>query len=180
MRGKRIDYPNDVDEFTLRDTVGAEFNAFLESSRPFMLLVVAPTNTTLGARVDHDADTALFHHGTGISAHGFRDAHDPDRDRCASVARCRYRRVPLYPLPDRSPNRHVIRGSRSHNGSSAEPDTYSRPGRFRTRRDLHRAHEWRGTNTHWPHPWCRSRGRSLRVRPGPRASRPLIMYPGRN
>jgi len=65
MRGERIDHPNDVDEFTFQDTVGAEFNAFLESSRPFMLLVVSPTNSTLGARVDHDADTALFHHGTG-------------------------------------------------------------------------------------------------------------------
>jgi len=65
VRGERIDHPNDVDTFTFQDTVGAEFNAFLESSRPFMLQVLSPTNSGLAGRVDNDADTALFHHGTG-------------------------------------------------------------------------------------------------------------------
>ncbi len=65
IRDERIDYPNDVDAFTFQDTTGAEFNVFLESSRPFLVQVLSPTNSVLGARIDHDADTSLFHHGTG-------------------------------------------------------------------------------------------------------------------
>jgi len=63
--GERIDYPNDVDEFTFQDTVGAEFNAFVESGRQFVIQLVSPSGETLLGRVDSDADTALFHHGTG-------------------------------------------------------------------------------------------------------------------
>ncbi len=64
--GERIDYPNDVDEFTFQDTVGAEFNAFLESGRHFVIQVVPPgSNEAMKGRVDADDDTALFHHGTG-------------------------------------------------------------------------------------------------------------------
>lgn len=65
IRGERVDHPNDVDEFAFSGAPGDEFNAFLESSRPFLLQVVSPTNSTFGARVDHDDDTTLFHHGTG-------------------------------------------------------------------------------------------------------------------
>jgi hypothetical protein len=63
--GERIDYPNDVDQFTFQDTIGAEFNAFVESGRQFVIQLVSPLGETLLGRVDSDADTALFHHGTG-------------------------------------------------------------------------------------------------------------------
>ena len=64
--GERIDYPNDVDEFTFQDTVGAEYNAFVESGRQFVIQVVSPgSNDPMIGRVDADDDTALFHHGTG-------------------------------------------------------------------------------------------------------------------
>jgi hypothetical protein len=64
--GERIDYPNDVDEFTFQDTVGAEYNAFVESGRQFVIQIVSPgSNDPMIGRVDADDDTALFHHGTG-------------------------------------------------------------------------------------------------------------------
>ena len=64
--GERIDYPNDVDEFTFRDTVGAEFNAFVEGGPHFIIQVVPPGSTeAMKGRVDSDDDTTLFSHGTG-------------------------------------------------------------------------------------------------------------------
>ncbi|HXE83191.1 MAG TPA: hypothetical protein VN513_07665 [Gemmatimonadales bacterium] len=64
--GERIDYPNDVDEFTFQDTVGAEFNAFVESDRHFVIQVLAPGATEpMKGRVDADDDTTLFNHGLG-------------------------------------------------------------------------------------------------------------------
>src|SRR2546422_4556203 len=65
IRGERIDHADDVDEFTFQDTVGAEFNAFLQSSRRFLLAVSSPSGSGMGGIVDSDADTALFSHGTG-------------------------------------------------------------------------------------------------------------------
>lgn len=68
IRGERIDYPDDADNFEFTDTVGAEFAAFLEGPRPFMLLVMSSkdTTTSLGGAYDADADTALLHHSFGL------------------------------------------------------------------------------------------------------------------
>jgi len=64
VRGERIDHPNDVDEFTFQDTIGAEFTAFVEGSPPMMLSVLSSTNSIIAAGNDHDRDTTLLHHGT--------------------------------------------------------------------------------------------------------------------
>ena len=65
--GERIDQPNDIDQFTLVDTVGAEFLAFLQASRHFFMHVRTPGGTLIGpgAGMQVDADTALLHHPLG-------------------------------------------------------------------------------------------------------------------
>ena len=67
LSSERIDQPNDIDQFTLVDTVGAEFLAFLQASRHFFMYVRAPGGTLIGpsAGMQVDADTALLHHSLG-------------------------------------------------------------------------------------------------------------------
>ncbi len=67
LSSERIDQPNDIDQFTLVDTVGAEFLAFLQASRHFFMHVRAPGGTLIGpgAGMQVDADTALLHHPLG-------------------------------------------------------------------------------------------------------------------
>jgi hypothetical protein len=67
VTGERIDQPNDIDQFTLVDTVGAEFLAFLQASRHFFVQVRAPGGTLIGPGVamQVDADTTLLHHALG-------------------------------------------------------------------------------------------------------------------
>ena len=67
LSSERIDQPNDIDQFTLVDTVGAEFLAFLQASRHFFMHVRAPGGTLIGPGVGMqvDADTALLHHSLG-------------------------------------------------------------------------------------------------------------------
>ena len=65
IRGERIDYAGDVDEFTFQDTVGDELNVFLQGSRRFVLEVMSPSGSRMGGIVNHEADTALFTTGTG-------------------------------------------------------------------------------------------------------------------
>ena len=205
MRAERIDHPNDVDEFTFQDTTGAEFNAFLESARPLLVQVLSPTNSVLGARIDHNADTALFHHGTGpfqITAAGTHTIRVMAGVLPWLVADTGAYRLILYRIdhrPERVPS--VVQVGDTISGEAIEPAgdideftaaatpgdrlscwfrlsadpfpqsvylsfevldpstgalwpaTYSRRGRFRTRRDLHRARRGPVTSTHWPHSW---------------------------
>jgi hypothetical protein len=67
LSSERIDQPNDIDQFTLVDTVGAEFLVFLQASRHFFMHVRAPGGTLIGpgAGMQVDADTALLHHSLG-------------------------------------------------------------------------------------------------------------------
>jgi hypothetical protein len=67
VSGERIDEPNDIDQFTLVDTIGAEFLVFLQASRHYFMLVRAPGGTLIGpgTGMQVDADTALLHHGLG-------------------------------------------------------------------------------------------------------------------
>lgn len=65
LYSERIDYPNDVDEFTFQDTAGAEFLAFMDSPRRVAMFVLSPTDSFIAGRgITPDADTALLHHGT--------------------------------------------------------------------------------------------------------------------
>jgi hypothetical protein len=67
LYSERIDYPNDVDEFTFQDTVGAEFLAFMDSPLRVAMFVLSPTDSFITGRgLTPDADTALLHHGTWL------------------------------------------------------------------------------------------------------------------
>ncbi len=67
VTGERIDQPNDIDDFTLGDTVGAEFLVFLQASRHYFMHVRDPGGTLIGpgTGIQVDADTVLLHHGLG-------------------------------------------------------------------------------------------------------------------
>ena len=67
LSSERIDQPNDIDQFTLVDTVGAEFLAFLQASRHFFMQLRTPGGTLIGPStgMQVDADTVLLHHPLG-------------------------------------------------------------------------------------------------------------------
>jgi hypothetical protein len=65
IRDESIDRAGDVDEFTFQAPAGADFNVFLQSSRPFQLEVGPASGNPLAAVVSSDADTGLFNRATG-------------------------------------------------------------------------------------------------------------------
>src|SRR5256885_1722222 len=65
IRGEKIDRAGDVDEFTFDAAAGAEFNAFLQSSRGFPIEVAPPTGPALASGSSVESDSALFAHATG-------------------------------------------------------------------------------------------------------------------
>jgi len=67
VNSERIDEPNDIDQFTLVDTIGAEFLVFLQASRHYFMHVRTPGGTLIGPGMGMqvDADTTLLHHPLG-------------------------------------------------------------------------------------------------------------------
>jgi len=63
--GERIDRAGDVDEFTFQAAAGAEFNAFLQSSRSFQVEVAPAAGPVLASGTSVGSDTGLFAHATG-------------------------------------------------------------------------------------------------------------------
>ena len=65
VRGEAMDRAGDVDEFTFQATAGQELNAFLQSSRPFQLLVASASGPILAGVSSGGPDTVLFRAATG-------------------------------------------------------------------------------------------------------------------
>ncbi len=67
VNSERIDKPNDIDDFTLADTVGAEFLVFFQAARHYFVHVRTPGGTLIGPGIGAqvDADTTLLHHTLG-------------------------------------------------------------------------------------------------------------------
>ena len=61
---ERIDQPNDIDEFTFQDTVGAEYLAFFDARRHFSMFIYSPTDSFVSGRIGGSTDTTLLHQGT--------------------------------------------------------------------------------------------------------------------
>ncbi len=64
-RGESIDRAGDVDEFTFQATAGVELNAFLQSSRPFQLVIASASGPILAGVSSGGPDTGLFRAATG-------------------------------------------------------------------------------------------------------------------
>ena len=65
IRGEKIDRAGDVDEFTFEAAAGAEFNAFLQSSRAFQIEIARPPGPALASGTSVESDSGLFAHATG-------------------------------------------------------------------------------------------------------------------